>query len=85
MAKYSESNVPNGLKALFTDAREGRIRPPDFCHALAGLGVKGPLAMLYVRDAFGLPLETAKEIVIAAQHGSVDSWAEEIKNAIDEL
>jgi hypothetical protein len=85
MPHYSETDLREDVRSLFTSARENRISPLAFCRSLAELGVNGALAMLYVRDAFGLPLETAKALVIEAQHGSVESWATEIGDAIDEL
>ena len=85
MAKYSVNDLPENIKLLFASARENKVSPPDFCRALAGLGVKGALAMFYVRDAFNLPLEKAKALVIETEHGSVESWAQDVGDAIDEL
>lgn len=61
------------------------ISPADFCRALAQHGVSDSLKLLYTRDAFGLPLEKAKETVIQLEYGSLDCWEKEMGDAIEGL
>lgn len=85
MAVYSLHEAPKEVQELVARAREGSITPLDFCQELKRLGIEGPMKILYVRDAFGLPLAEAKKLVIEFDYGSVEAWAERIVPAIDEL
>lgn len=85
MPRYLVNELPEEIQALFELARARDISPAEFCSALAEHQVTGPMKMLYIRDAFDIPLERAKEIVLQADHGSVENWAKEMSSAIDEL
>jgi len=85
MPKYSEHEKPAEIQLLFSRAQAGNIDQIDFCRALSEYGVPGALSMLYIRDAFGLPLDRAKELVLKTYYGSIEAWADEISNAADAL
>lgn len=85
MPKYSEHEKPEEIRQLFSRAQAGNIAPTDFCRALCENEVTGALSMLYIRDAFGLPLDKAKELVLKTYYGSVEAWADEMSSAVDEL
>lgn len=85
MPKYLTNELPEEIQAVFQRAHAGDISPAEFCNILAEHRITGPMKMLYVRDAFDLPLEKAKEIVLQADHGSDEAWAKEMSRAIDEL
>jgi hypothetical protein len=85
MAVYSLKEAPDAVQELVGSARKGNITPLNFCQELTRLGIEGPIKMFYVRDAFGLPLEEAKKLVIEYDYGSVDAWGEQLMAAIDEL
>jgi hypothetical protein len=85
MPTYSVDALPREIQVLFEHAHAGDITPADFCKALDQHGVPGSLKMLYTRDAFGLPLEKAKEIVIQNEYGSLESWGKEMGDAIEGL
>lgn len=85
MPGYSVNELPQEIQVLFARARASDISPTDFCRALAQHGVSDSLKMLYTRDAFGLPLEKAKETVIQIEYGSLDCWEKEMGDAIEGL
>ncbi len=85
MPKYSEHEKPEEIQLLFSRAQANKINPTDFCQVLCENGVTGALSMLYIRDAFGLPLDRAKELVLKIYYGSVEAWADEISSAADAL
>jgi len=72
------------VKALFAAARNGEMTPRDFHQALSKLGVGGALSMLYVRDAFEIPLDQAKALVLEAEPES-ENLAKELEKAVDYL
>lgn len=81
MPAYSASNLTPEAQALFERARAGAITPAEFCRELDQQGVGGMTKMLYVRDAFGLSLERAKQVA----HISDDVWVQELCDAVDEF
>lgn len=73
------------IDVLFAQAHDGALTPIEFCKALDQHGVNLTRKMIFLRDAFGLPLEQAKKIVLEADGRSIKSWADEMGNVIDEL
>jgi len=60
------------FKFLFARVRRGEMKPIDFCLALDRHGLTHVEKMLCIRDAFGLPLEQAKTVLIKAEYGSAE-------------
>ncbi len=81
----SIDEAPQEIRVLFAQAREGNLTPIDFCKALNPYVTSRAQKMLYIRDAFGLPLEQAKRVLIKAEYGSTETWGEEMGRVVDEL
>ena len=73
------------IDALDYRAQQRTITIPEYCRELTNLGIDGIEQMLYIHRAFGLPLGEAKKICIELEYGSVDAWADEMCEAIDEI
>lgn len=85
MPIHLAKEVPQEVKGLFAQASEGDITPVEFCKELDRYGITHVQKLLYIRDAFNLSLEQAKRILIEVEYGSVDTWAKEMSNAIENL
>jgi hypothetical protein len=81
----SMDEAPKEFRFLFAQAANGSITPIEFCKALDGYGISEVQKLLYLRDAFGLPLEQAKRVLIETEYGSVDAWSEGVCQDIDGL
>lgn len=85
MPKYSEHEKSKEIQLLFSRAQAGEIGPTEFCRELSEKGISEALSMLYLREAFGLPLDKSKELVVKTYYGSVEAWADEMSDALDGL
>jgi hypothetical protein len=73
------------IEALDNRARRKEITIPDYCRDLDKLGVDQIEHMLYVHRAFGLSLGEAKRICIELEYGSIDTYADEMCEVIDQI
>lgn len=82
MPIYSKEPRPSELEILFKQAREGLIGPMQFYRELQQQDIGGARAMMYIRDAFDLPLEAAKGIVIETEYGSIENWVNVVEETL---
>lgn len=83
MAKYKETEMPDEAKQLFVSAQAGELTPKEFCLRLKEMGITGLTAMFYMAEAFKLPLEVAKTIIIEDEYGSAEAWAEHLNDVME--
>ncbi len=81
----SPDAAPPEVQALITKAAEGNLDPIEFCTELEAHGIVGFEKLPYLLRAFNLKFEDAKEILIKYHRGSVEEWAEETGEVIDQL
>jgi len=85
MNRHSPDDVPQEVQALITEAKHGELDPMKFCAALEAHGIVGFEKLPYLLRAFNLKFEDAKEILIKFHRGSVEEWAEEMGEVVDQL
>ena len=81
----SPDTAPPEVQALITKAAEGNLDPIEFCTELETRGIAGAEKLPYLLRAYNLKFEDAKEILIKFHCGSVEEWAEEMREAVDQL
>ena len=83
MRNHTPDTASPEVQALITAANQGEIDPLKFCAALEASGIVGAEKLPYLLKAF--KFEDAKEILIKYHRGSVEEWAEETGEIIDQL
>ncbi len=79
------TTTPADVQALIESANQGKIDPMKFCAALEARGISGAEQLPYLLKGFEMKFEDAKKILIEQRYGSVDAWAEEMGEIVDEL
>lgn len=83
--KDSPDDAPPEVQTLMAGARKGELESMEFCKKLEDHGIVGFEKLPFLLKAYNLKFEDAKEILIKFHCGSVDRWAEDIIEVVDQL
>ena len=81
----TEKNMPEEVKNLFVQAKQGQISYKDFFAGLEKHNIKGFEKALYACKAFDISLNEAKQLFIEEEYGSVEKWANTIHKSLDKI